>query len=164
MRYEKQMQEIAYDLEVKHGYNALQCIYGLKRDELTADDIKRSPTQKDRAVRCNLCCGHRRIYRKCHQRGNAVCSKNGKRDHNAFQLFCSKRKMQRMKPEYDFTNAKKNPYAKKLKKQITINIDTDTIDYFKEQSDRSGIPYQTLINLYLADCAKNKKQLQLSWG
>lgn len=69
-----------------------------------------------------------------------------------------------MKPEYDFTNAKKNPYAKKLKKQITINIDTDTIDYFKEQSDRSGIPYQTLINLYLADCAKNKKQLQLSWG
>lgn len=69
-----------------------------------------------------------------------------------------------MKAEYDFSNAKKNPYAKKLKKQITINIDSDTIDYFKSQSDSSGIPYQTLINLYLADCAANKKQLRVSWN
>ncbi len=68
-----------------------------------------------------------------------------------------------MKAEYDFSKAKKNPYAKKLKKQITINIDLDTIDYFKSQSDISGIPYQTLINLYLSDCAIKKKQLQLSW-
>lgn len=68
-----------------------------------------------------------------------------------------------MKEEYDFTNARKNPYAKKLKKQITINIDSDTIDYFKSQADNSGIPYQTLINLYLADCAANKKQMQISW-
>ncbi len=68
-----------------------------------------------------------------------------------------------MKAEYDFSKAKKNPYAKKLKKQITINIDLETIDYFKSQSDISGIPYQTLINLYLSDCATNKKQLQLSW-
>ena len=68
-----------------------------------------------------------------------------------------------MKAEYDFSNAKKNPYAKKLKKQITINIDGDTIDYFKGQSEISGIPYQTLINLYLTDCAVNKKQLQVSW-
>ena len=69
-----------------------------------------------------------------------------------------------MKAEYDFTNARKNPYAKKLKKQITINIDSDTIEYFKAQSESSGIPYQTLINLYLADCAANHKQLQLSWN
>ena len=68
-----------------------------------------------------------------------------------------------MKEEYDFSNAKKNPYAKKLKQQITINIDTDTIEYFKKQSDISGIPYQTLINLYLTDCAVNNKQLQISW-
>ena len=68
-----------------------------------------------------------------------------------------------MKEEYDFSNAKKNPYAKKLKKQITINIDTDTREYFKKQSDISGIPYQTLINLYLTDCAANNKQLQISW-
>ncbi len=68
-----------------------------------------------------------------------------------------------MKEEYDFSNAKKNPYAKKLKKQITINIDTDTIEYFKKQSDISGIPYQTLINLYLTACAVNNKQLQISW-
>ena len=68
-----------------------------------------------------------------------------------------------MREEYDFSNASKNPYAKKLKKQITINIDSDTIDYFKSQSDDSGIPYQTLINLYLSDCAANKKRLHVSW-
>ena len=70
----------------------------------------------------------------------------------------------KMRAEYDFSGAKKNPYAKKLKKQITINIDSDTIEYFKEQSSVSGIPYQTLINLYLADCAKSKKKLQVSWN
>ena len=69
-----------------------------------------------------------------------------------------------MKTEYDFSKARKNPYAKKLKKQITINIDGDTIEYFKGQSETSGIPYQTLINLYLADCAASKKQLKISWN
>ena len=69
-----------------------------------------------------------------------------------------------MREEYDFSNAKKNPYAKKLKKQVTINLDTDVIDYFKAQSNNSGIPYQTLINLYLVDCATNKKQLQMNWN
>ena len=54
-----------------------------------------------------------------------------------------------MRAEYDFSNAQKNPYAKILKKQITINIDNNTIDYFKAQSEQVGIPYQTLINLYL---------------
>ena len=68
-----------------------------------------------------------------------------------------------MREEYDFSKAIKNPYAKNLKKQITINIDSNTIDYFKSQSDCLGIPYQTLINLYLTDCAKNKKQLLMSW-
>ena len=68
-----------------------------------------------------------------------------------------------MKAEYNFSKAKKNPYAKKLKKQITINIDIDTIEYFKSQSEKSGIPYQTLINLYLSECAQNKKKLKLSW-
>ena len=69
-----------------------------------------------------------------------------------------------MKTEYDFTNARKNPYSNRLKKQITINIDSDTIDYFKAQSQDSGIPYQTLINLYLSDCVKNKRKLNLSWN
>ena len=68
-----------------------------------------------------------------------------------------------MKEEYNFSNARKNPYSRKLKKQITINIDVDTIDYFKNQSESCGIPYQTLINLYLADCATERKQLKLSW-
>lgn len=69
-----------------------------------------------------------------------------------------------MKEEYDFSTARKNPYAKKLKKQITINIDGDTVDYFKAQAEHSGIPYQTLINLYLADCVENKKVLRMTWN
>ena len=69
-----------------------------------------------------------------------------------------------MKEEYDFSNARKNPYAKRLKKQITINLDCDTVAYFKEQAETSGIPYQTLINLYLNDCAAQKKQLRISWN
>ena len=60
-------------------------------------------------------------------------------------------------------NPRKNPYAKKLKKQITINIDSSIIEYFKEQAQTTGIPYQTLINLYLADCVEHKKKLNLSW-
>ena len=69
-----------------------------------------------------------------------------------------------MRSEYDFSKARKNPYTKKLKKQITINLDVDTIAYFKAQSDHSGIPYQTLINLYLADCVANKRQLRTTWN
>ena len=65
--------------------------------------------------------------------------------------------------EYDFSHAKKNPYAKALKKQITINIDSSTIDYFKAQSEAVGIPYQTLINLYLKDCVNNNRRLTMSW-
>ena len=68
-----------------------------------------------------------------------------------------------MRENYDFSNAKKNPYAKRLKKQITINLDADTIDYFKSQSQASGIPYQTLINLYLSDCAKQNRTLNMHW-
>ena len=56
-----------------------------------------------------------------------------------------------MKKEYDFTDGIKNPYAKKLRKQVTINLDVDVIDYFKKKSAECGIPYQTLINLYLTD-------------
>ena len=65
--------------------------------------------------------------------------------------------------EYDFSHAQKNPYAKALKKQITINIDSSTIDYFKAQSEAVGIPYQTLINLYLKDCVNNNRRLTMSW-
>lgn len=68
-----------------------------------------------------------------------------------------------MREEYDFSKAVKNPYTRKAKKQITINIDSDTIDYFKDQSESYGIPYQTLINLYLSDCVKEQKKLQISW-
>lgn len=75
------------------------------------------------------------------------------------------REVKCMKEEYDIEklNPRKNPYSKRLKQQVTINIDRDTIDFFKMQSEDSGIPYQTLINLYLSDCAKQKKKLQMSW-
>ncbi|WP_188393650.1 BrnA antitoxin family protein [Glycocaulis alkaliphilus] len=70
-----------------------------------------------------------------------------------------------MREEYDIKslNPRKNPYIKRLKQQITINIDKDTIEYFKNQSTAAGIPYQTLINLYLKDCAQNKRALQITW-
>ncbi len=59
---------------------------------------------------------------------------------------------------------RKNPYAKKLKQQITINLNTDTVAYFKTLAEQTGIPYQTLINLYLTDCAEHKRKLSLSWN
>jgi predicted DNA binding CopG/RHH family protein len=70
-----------------------------------------------------------------------------------------------VREEYDIKNLnpKKNPYSNRLKKQITININCNTIDYFQEQSQESGIPYQTLINLYLSDCAEHKRKLDISW-
>lgn len=66
-----------------------------------------------------------------------------------------------MLQEYDFSKAKKNPYAKKLKSQITINIEKTTIDYFKRRAADTGIPYQTLINLYLTDCAKQNREVNV---
>lgn len=68
-----------------------------------------------------------------------------------------------MRNEYDFTGGKKNPYLKKLKKQISININIDVLEYFKAQAEECGIPYQTLINLYLADCVANDRKLNLIW-
>lgn len=70
-----------------------------------------------------------------------------------------------MREEYDIKNLdpRKDPYAEQLKKQITININIDSINYFKKQAERTGIPYQTLINLYLADCANHERQLDLTW-
>ncbi|EKD74530.1 MAG: hypothetical protein ACD_44C00417G0008 [uncultured bacterium] len=68
-----------------------------------------------------------------------------------------------MKKEYDFSKAKKNPYIHDLKKQITIRLDVDTIDYFKQLSKDNEIPYQTLINFYLRDCAKKHKKFHTEW-
>jgi uncharacterized protein (DUF4415 family) len=68
-----------------------------------------------------------------------------------------------MKKEYDFSKARKNPYANRLKRQVTIRLDENTIHYFKSISEECGIPYQTLINLYLRDCAASRKKLALNW-
>ena len=70
-----------------------------------------------------------------------------------------------MKVEYDISklNPRRNPYTNRLKRQVTINISEEAIDYFRQMSEQCGLPYQTLINLYLVDCAEKKRQLQLSW-
>jgi uncharacterized protein (DUF4415 family) len=71
-----------------------------------------------------------------------------------------------MKKEYDFSKLKgrKNPYAKRLKKQITIRVGVDVLDYFKELAEETGIPYQNLINLYLRDCVVSKKRPSMKWA
>ena len=69
-----------------------------------------------------------------------------------------------MRAEYDFSKAKKNPYAKRLKRRVTIRLDGPTVDYFKGLAEETGIPYQTLINLYLRDCAEAKRELNLEWS
>ncbi len=71
-----------------------------------------------------------------------------------------------MKEEYDLSKmeSRKNPYAKALKKQVTIRVRPDVIDYFKDMSEESGIPYQSLINLYLQDCVSEHRKLNMNWS
>ena len=70
-----------------------------------------------------------------------------------------------MKKEYDFSKmrSRKNPYASKLKKPVTIRLSEDVIDYFKEMAEESGVPYQSLINLYLRDCASQHRKVDIQW-
>ena len=70
-----------------------------------------------------------------------------------------------MRDHYDFSTmkGKKNPYTKYLKQPVTMRLDKDSVDYFKSLAEESGIPYQTLINLYLRDCAANERKLDLKW-
>jgi len=68
-----------------------------------------------------------------------------------------------MRKEHEFSKERKNPYAGRLKKQITIRLDKPTIDYFKTIAERTGVRYQTLINLYLRDCVQQRRRLALEW-
>ncbi|QQE67606.1 antitoxin (plasmid) [Leptolyngbya sp. BL0902] len=68
-----------------------------------------------------------------------------------------------MRDEYDFSDSIKNPYTKKLKKQITIRLEAEVVDYFKGLAEETGIPYQSLMNLYLQDCMKSQRKLSLEW-
>ncbi|GJD20374.1 hypothetical protein RIVM261_053300 [Rivularia sp. IAM M-261] len=68
-----------------------------------------------------------------------------------------------MKEEYDFSESIKNPYAKKLKKPVTIRLEDDVVNYFKSLTEETGIPYQSLINLYLQDCVRTKRKPLLEW-
>lgn len=69
-----------------------------------------------------------------------------------------------MRKEYDFSKSVRNPYAAKLKRQITMRIESATIEYFKKLAGEVGIPYQNLMNLYLSDCANNNRRLKMKWG
>lgn len=71
-----------------------------------------------------------------------------------------------MRKEYDFSKLEghKNPYAKELKKQVTIRMGVDIIDYFKRMADETGIPYQNLINLYLRECVQSQRKLSVKWA
>lgn len=69
-----------------------------------------------------------------------------------------------MRQHYDFSNARPNPYARLLKRQVTLRLDEPTLEYFKGLSNEMAIPYQTLINLYLRECAATKKHLRLTWA
>ncbi|MFT5400175.1 MAG: hypothetical protein ACI9LO_002751 [Planctomycetota bacterium] len=70
-----------------------------------------------------------------------------------------------MREHYDFSKmkGKKNPYIKYLKQPVTMRLDKDSVDYFKSLAEESGIPYQTLINLYLRDCASKERKLDMKW-
>jgi uncharacterized protein (DUF4415 family) len=68
-----------------------------------------------------------------------------------------------MRKQYNFSASRKNPYASQLKKPVTIRLDQESIAYFKAMSKESGIPYQSLINLYLRECASSGKRLNLAW-
>ena len=68
-----------------------------------------------------------------------------------------------MRSEYDFSKSRKNPYANQLKRQITIRLDSSAVDYFKEMAAELGMPYQNLINLFLRDCAIQKRRPVIQW-
>jgi uncharacterized protein (DUF4415 family) len=68
-----------------------------------------------------------------------------------------------MKKEYDFSKSVRNPYLSKAKKQLTIRLDEDTISYFRALAEKSGIPYQSLMNLYLRECAESDRKVALKW-
>jgi len=69
-----------------------------------------------------------------------------------------------MRAQYDFSESKPNPYASKLKKPVTMRLGVDVIDYFKSMAEETGIPYQSLINLYLRDCALQRRKLNMDWA
>ena len=68
-----------------------------------------------------------------------------------------------MRKQYDFSASRKNPYASQLKKPVTIRLDQDSVGYFKSMAEETGIPYQSLINLYLKECAASGRKLNLAW-
>jgi hypothetical protein len=69
-----------------------------------------------------------------------------------------------MRKEYDFSEGVKNPYVKPQKITVTMRLDKTTVDYFKELSAEVNMPYHTLVNAYLADCAAKRRRPVIAWG
>ena len=69
-----------------------------------------------------------------------------------------------MRKEYDFSKSKRNPYASKLKRPVTIRLEVEVVNYFKDLAEETGIPYQKLIKLYLANCVQEKRRIVLKWA
>ena len=68
-----------------------------------------------------------------------------------------------MRKEYDFSSGRKNPYAAKLKKPVTMRLSEDVVAYFKGMAEEAGVPYQSLINLYLRDCLAHNRKVKINW-
>lgn len=68
-----------------------------------------------------------------------------------------------MRKEYDFSKSRKNPYAKQLKRQVTIRLDIAAVNYFKQMAAELGVPYQNLINMFLRDCAAQRRRPVVQW-
>ena len=129
---------------------------------MTQDDPDHSEDE-DRCVLLGLS-SSLRLLLVCHsyrEEGHTVRIISARNATSGESNYCLQRC--HMRKEYDFSAARKNPYAAQLKKQITIRLDEESITYFKSIFEDVGIPYQSLINLYLRDCAASHRKLNLDW-
>ena len=110
---------------------------------------------------CTVC----HCYRESESVIRIISARKQQEQKRGYTMSLTEENTIEMRDEYDVMglNPRKNPYSKALKKQITININNDTVEYFKREAVVTGIPYQTLINLYLTDCALKERKLNLSW-
>jgi uncharacterized protein (DUF4415 family) len=99
----------------------------------------------------------------CYRKADGVIRLISARKANRRERDTNHPEVAQMMKEYDLAKGRRNPYAAKLKRQVTIRLDQQTIQYFKGLSQESGIPYQTLINLYLRECATTQKRLSMAW-
>jgi uncharacterized DUF497 family protein len=149
----------------KHGvsFEEAETVFYDERALLAHDDDSDAHGE-DRFVLLGLSAGLRTLL-VCHayRASDSVIRIISARKANRSEARTVREAVEAMKKNYDFAKARRNPYAARLKKQITIRLDGDTLAYFRALSDETEIPYQTLINFFLRDCAKAKKRPSLRW-